>query len=167
VEPVAAILAEYRALVRIEAPGTLDGGDVMQVGRTLYVGRTLRTNDEGIDQLARLVQPHGYTVIPVEVTGCLHLKSAVTALDDQTVLCNPAWVSPAAFAPHRAVFVHESEPSAANVVRIGTRLLVAAAYEQTNARLRALGYHLTTVSADELAKAEGAVTCCSLLLRPH
>ena len=165
VEPVAAILTEYRALARIEASGTLDGGDVMPVGRTLYVGRTPRTNDEGIGQLARLVQPHGYTVVPVAVTGCLHLKSAVTALDDHTVLCNPNWVSPAAFAPHRAVLVDATEPNAANVVRVGTTLLAAAAFTRTNDALRSAGYALVTVPADELAKAEGAVTCCSLVLR--
>jgi len=165
VEPVAAVLAEYRALVRIEAPGTLDGGDVMCVGHSIYVGRTPRTNDAGIAQLARLVQTHGYTVIPVEVTGCLHLKSAVTALDDQTVLCNPAWVSPAAFAPHRTVLVDATEPNAANVVRVGTTLLAAAAFTRTNDALRSAGYALVTVPADELAKAEGAVTCCSLVLR--
>jgi dimethylargininase len=165
VEPVAEALRAYRPIVRIEAPGTLDGGDVMHVGRTLYVGRTARSNDDGIAQLRQLLDAYGYAVVAVDVQGCLHLKSAVTALDDDTVLCNPAWVSPSAFAPHRVLSVHESEPSAANVVRVGRTLLVAEAYPHTNAMLQAHGYALVAVPADELAKAEGAVTCCSVLLR--
>jgi dimethylargininase len=165
VEPVAAALAAYRPLHRIVAPGTIDGGDVLVLGRRIFVGRTLRTNDDGIAQLRRVVAPHGYEVVPVEVTGCLHLKSAVTALDDETVLGNPAWVDPAAFAPATVVPVAAEEPGAANVVRVGDQLLASAAYERTNTMLRARGYAVTTVPADELAKAEGAVTCCSVLLR--
>jgi dimethylargininase len=164
VEPVAKELAAYRPLARIEEPGTVDGGDVMLVGRTLFVGRTLRTNDDGIAQLGELVRPYGYTVAPVEVQGCLHLKSAVTALDDGTVLCNPQWVQPAAFAPLDVMLVDEAEPNAANVVRVGSTLLAAEAYPRTNTALQAAGYTLVTVPADELAKAEGAVTCCSLIV---
>lgn len=164
-EAVAAALAPYRPLHHIRHPGTLDGGDVMLVGRTLYVGRTPRTNDDGIAQLAGAVRPFGYAVTPVEVQGCLHLKSAVTALDDVTVLCNPAWVDPVAFAPLRVVHVAAAEPNAANVVRVGATLLAAEAYGDTNTVLRTMGYALVTVPADELAKAEGAVTCCSVLVR--
>jgi dimethylargininase len=165
VEPVARELSAFRPLHRLEAPGTLDGGDVLVVGSAIYVGRTLRTNDDGIAQLRTAVAPFGYRVIAVDVTGCLHLKSAVTALDADTVLCNPAWVDPAAFAPKSAALVADDEPNAANVVRIGERLLAAEGYPRTNAMLRARGYSVTTVPADELAKAEGAVTCCSLIVR--
>ena len=165
IEPVAAALAPYRPLHRIEAPGTIDGGDVMVVGRRIYVGRTLRTNDDGIAQLHGAVAPYGYTVVPVEITGCLHLKSAVTALDDRTVLCNARWVDPAAFAPLEAALVADDEPNAANVVRVGDRLLATEAFVRTNAMLRQRGYSVATVPADELAKAEGALTCCSLIFR--
>jgi dimethylargininase len=165
VDAVADVLARHRPLHRIEAPGTLDGGDVLVLGRRIYVGRTRRSNDDGIRQLQQAVAPHGYLVEPVVVTGCLHLKSAVTALDSETVLCNAAWVDPAAFAPAAAVLVATDEPGAANVVRVGDHLLAGEAYQQTNAILRAHGYAVTTVPADELAKAEGAVTCCSVLLR--
>lgn len=165
VEPVATALAAYRPLHRIAAPGTIDGGDVMVVGSAIYVGRTRRTNDDGIAQLRAAVAPHGYRVIAVEVTGCLHLKSAVTALDHDTVLCNPAWVDPTAFAPKAAALVADDEPNAANVVRVGERLLAASAYPRTNEMLSQRGYSVVTVPADELAKAEGAVTCCALLLR--
>lgn len=163
-EAVARALSPFRALHAIEAPGTLDGGDVMLVGRRIYVGRTARSNDEGIAQLAELTAPFGYTVVPVTVQGCLHLKTAVTALDDRRVLYNPVWVELDALAPLEGIAVDRDEPMGANVVRVGGRLLYAEAFPHTLAVLRRHGYDVTTVAADELAKAEGAVTCCSLLV---
>lgn len=165
VEVVAEALAPLRPLQRIEAPGTLDGGDVIVVGRRILVGRTGRSNDAGIAQLRAHVAPFGYTVEGVDVTGCLHLKSAATALDDATVLCNPAWVDPRAFAPLRTLAVDPAEPMAANVVRVGPALVHDAAHARTRAMLEAHGYTVHTTDASELAKAEGAVTCCSILLR--
>ena len=162
---VEAVLATLRPVARIAPPGTLDGGDVLAVGRRVYVGRTERTNDEGIAQLRVVLALHGYEVQGVDVTGCLHLKTAVTAVDDATVLLNPAWVSPAAFARARVVEVDPSEPMAANVLRVGDQLVYGASYSRTQARLEQLGYVLHTVDASELAKAEGAVTCCSLVMR--
>lgn len=164
-DAVARALAGLRPLARIVAPGTLDGGDVLVVGRRVFVGRTGRTNDAGIVQLRSALAPHGYTVTAVDVTGCLHLKTAVTAIDDGTVLVNPAWVDAAAFAPAAVITVDPAEPMGANVLRIGARLLYGADYPRTLARLRAHGADVTTVDASELAKAEGAVTCCSLVLR--
>lgn len=158
-------LAALRPLAHVTAPGTLDGGDVLVIGRRVLVGRTGRTNDAGITQLRAALAPHGYTVTPVDVTGCLHLKTAVTAIDDHTVLVNPAWVHGADFAPAAVVEVDPAEPMGANVLRIGDALLYADAYPRTLARLRAHGAAVTTVDASELAKAEGAVTCCSLVLR--
>ena len=162
---VAAALAPFRPLAFIEAPGTVDGGDVLVVARRIFVGRTARTNDAGIAQLASLTAAWGYDVIPVPLQGCLHLKTAVTALDDGAVVYNPAWVDAAAFAPLHGVPVPPQEPMAANVIRIGEALLCADAHPRTIEMLRARGYRVVTVPADELAKAEGAVTCCSLLLR--
>lgn len=165
VDAVAVALGALRPLAHIEAPGTLDGGDVLIAGRQCFVGRTTRSDDAGIAQLRALLTPHGYTVTGVAVTGCLHLKSAATALDDATLLVNPAWVDVAQFGTLSVIAVDPAEPMAANVVRIGARLLAADGYPSTVARLRAAGYDVTTVPADELAKAEGAVTCCSLILR--
>lgn len=162
---VVSALQALRPLAHIEAPGTVDGGDVLVVGRRIFVGRTERTNDQGIAQLRDLTAPLGYLVVPVEVHGCLHLKTAVTALDDYTVLYNPAWVNAELFAPLQAVAVPNDEPMAANVVRLDNVLVYAESYPRTLALLRARGYRVVTVPADELAKAEGAVTCCSLLLR--
>lgn len=162
---VAEALSPLRPLAFIAAPGTVDGGDVLVVARRIFVGRTARTNDEGIAQLASLTAGFGYEVVPVPVHGCLHLKTAATALDDQTILLNPDWVDAAAFAPLHGLPVHAHEPMAANVVRVDDALVYADGYPRTLEALRERGYRVTTVPADELAKAEGAVTCCSLLLR--
>lgn len=162
---VAEALSRVRRLAHIAAPGTLDGGDVLTAGRRVFVGHTGRTNEEGIAQLRAALAPHGYEVRGVDVTGCLHLKSAVTAVDDDTVLLNPAWVNPATFAEYRVVEVDTSEPMGANVLRIGDQLVYGAAYPRTQARLSSLGYALHIVDASELAKAEGALTCCSVVVR--
>jgi dimethylargininase len=162
---VEAALAPLRTIAHIEAPGTLDGGDVLAIGRMVFVGRTARTNDEGIAQLSAILAPVGYTVQGVDVTGCLHLKSAVTAVDDATVLLNPAWVSPVVFARFHVVKVDPAEPTAANVLRVGEQLVYDMSHPRTRSRLESLGRVLHVVDVSELAKAEGAVTCCSVVLR--
>jgi len=162
-EGVAAVLAGYRPLRALRAPATLDGGDVLRLGRTLYVGRSGRTNAEGIEQLRAIVAPLGYRVVPVEFDGCLHLKSAVTALTDELLLVNPAWVSPAAFPGCEWVRVDESEPHGANALRLAGTIVYPARYERTRDRLLARGLHVAVTDCSELAKAEGAVTCCSLV----
>jgi dimethylargininase len=161
---VAPVISEYRELLAIAAPGTLDGGDVLRLGRMLYVGLSTRTNEDGARQLGRLVAPFGYRVRCVQTSGCLHLKSAVTALPGEAVLLNPEWVDARLFAPMAAVEVAPDEPHAANVLRIGDAVIAAAAHTRTIAGLRARGQDVTTVDVSELAKAEAGVTCCSLLL---
>jgi len=160
---VAAVLASYRALRAMAAPATLDGGDVLRCGRTLYVGRSGRTNDAGIAQLGGLAAPFGYEVVPVAFSGCLHLKSAVTALADDLLLVNPEWVSPDAFPGQQALCVDEGEPYAANALRAGDAVVFPAQFPRTRARLVERGLRVAEVECDELAKAEGAVTCCCLL----
>jgi dimethylargininase len=167
---VAAVLSEYRPLQSIAAPGTLDGGDVLRVGTTLYVGLSSRTNEDGARQLARIVEPLGYRVATVRTAECLHLKSAVTALDDETLLCNPAWIDMDAFRQSGGqqhldlIDVDPAEPHAANVLRLENAILCSAAHERTAGRLRARGYRVCTVDVSELAKAEAGVTCCSVLV---
>ena len=161
---VEAALRPHRAIARIEAPGTLDGGDVLRTGTTLYVGVTARTDAAGASALARAVASAGYVVKPVPVTGCLHLKSAVTEIAERTLLINPAWVSPDHFPDHRLVTVDPAEPFAANALRIGAAVIHAAEFGRTRDRLRAAGVEVRPVEASELAKAEGGVTCCSVLL---
>jgi len=161
---VAEALGRYRPLATIEAPGTLDGGDVLRVGTRVFVGVSTRTNADAIAQLRRLLAPHGYTVHEVAVRGCLHLKSAVTAASDEVLVVNPAWMPAGAFAGFERIDIDPRETMAANVVRLADRLIVAAAFPRTAERLAARGFRVVPVDASELAKAEGAVTCCSLIL---
>lgn len=161
---VAAALGRYRRLVAIEPPGTLDGGDVLRVGSRLFVGRTARSNVEGAAQLARLAASEGLTVVPVEVHGCLHLKSAVTQVASGTLLIQPRWVECAPFEGYEWLDVDPAEPSAANALRIGDGVIFPLEYPRTRERLEARGFRTVGIEASELAKAEGAVTCCSILI---
>jgi dimethylargininase len=155
----------YRPVAAIIAPGTLDGGDIVRVGRRLLVGVGYRSNDAGIKQLRSIVASQDYSVEAVRFEGCLHLKSAVSVLDDDTVLVNPSWVDARIFDPMRIVEIDPSEPFAANALRVGDSIVYPAEHTRTAARLRAAGFDVRAVPAGELAKAEGGVTCCSLLLR--
>lgn len=170
VSSVAAVLAEYRSLLHIDAPGTLDGGDVLRIGRAIYVGQSARSNAAGVAQLRELVAPHGYTVQGVTTRDCLHLKSAVTQVADDTLLIQPAWVDADAFAGYRLIEVDPAEEHAANALRVGDGLLYKGliypdCFARTQQRLRDAGIAVTTVDVSELQKAEGAVTCCSLVFR--
>ena len=160
---VAEALKPYRKLSHIQAPGTLDGGDVLRIGKTLYVGLSNRSNLEGIEQLQRIVIAFGYSVNAVRLRDCLHLKSAVTQVAKDTLLINRQWVNSAVFGSMRLINVDESEPFAANAVRIGDTLIYAEAFPETLGRLKKQGLRIRTVDASELAKAEGGVTCCSLI----
>jgi dimethylargininase len=161
---VAATLGEYRQLARIETPGTLDGGDVLRIGRRVYVGMSGRTNADGARQLAELLAPHGYEVEGIDVRECLHLKSAVTAVADDAILVNSRWVDASRFQGCSRIDVHPDEPFAANTLRIDETLLCAAAAPRTRERLGAQGFAVDSVDVSELAKAEAGVTCCSLIL---
>jgi dimethylargininase len=165
VASVAEVLRRYRPVLAIEAPGTLDGGDVLRLGRTLYVGQSARSNTVGIAQLRELLAGHGYTVQGMPTRGCLHLKSAVTQLDNHTVLLQSEWVDRARFADFRVIEVDPAEPHAANVLRIGDALVMPASFPRTRQRLLDAGFHVIAVDVSELQKAEGAVTCCSLVFR--
>jgi len=162
-DAVATALAPHRTRFTIEAPGTLDGGDVLVAGRRVFAGLTARTNAAGVDQLRLALGPLGYDVVAVRVDGCLHLKTAVTEVAPGVVLLNPAWIDCSAFAAFEQIEVHPEEPFAANALRVGPALVYPAAHERTRARLEARGLDVRLVPADELAKAEGGVTCCSLI----
>jgi dimethylargininase len=159
----AAEIRRWREVVPLPADARAEGGDVVRLGRTLYVGRTGRTDERGIAALGSVATAFGYRVIPVEVTGCLHLKSACTALDDETLLANPAWVDVSAFEARRTIAVDPDEPGAANAVRVGNAVLVQAGCPRTFQRVAAAGYDARAVDVGELAKAEGSLTCLSLL----
>jgi len=161
---IADALSPYRAIRSIEPPGTLDGGDVLRIGRDLFVGVSGRTNSEGLEQLRALAGPLGYAVTGVPVRGCLHLKSAVTAVTDDAVLVNRSWIDPAAFCALDVVDVDPGEPYGANALPIGDTLVYPVAFPATRDRLERRGIRIRAVDLSELAKAEGAVTCCSLIV---
>ncbi len=161
-ESLARVLERYRLLCWLRDPATLDGGDVMLAGKTLFVGVTARSNAAGIGQLAAAVEAFGYHVRPVVVRGCLHLKSACSYIGD-AVLVNRPWVDETAFAGMRLVDVPEE--CGANVLAVGETVLVAAAAPRTAELLRGMGRQVKLLDNSELMKAEGALTCCSLIFR--
>jgi len=160
---IAPVLANYRRVTFIQSPGTLDGGDVLRLGRRIFVGRSGRSDESGIEQLRTVAWPYGYTVTAVPVGGCLHLKSAVTEVAPGVVLVNPAWVDAAAFGDVRALEVDPDEPYAANGLLAGGRLIYPTSFPRTRRRLENAGVTIEPVDVSELQKAEGAVTCCSLV----
>lgn len=161
---VAEALARFGLSHRdIQEPGTLDGGDVLVVGRNVFVGASRRTNAAGINQLRQIVTRLGYRLRAVPVQDCLHLKSAVTAVAPKTLLINRNWVAADAFGDLRLIDVDDDEPHAANALLVGDVVICAAAFPKTRARLERHGLRVKVVDVDELAKAEGGVTCCSLL----
>jgi dimethylargininase len=161
---IAAALKAHRPLATIDPPGTVDGGDVLVVGRRVFVGRSTRTNAAAVEQMRRILAPFGYLVIQTAVRECLHLKSAVTAIDDDRLLVNPAWIDEAAFDGFTLVEVAPGEPAAANVLRLADRVIAASGFPRTADRIADLGILVDRVDASELAKAEGAVTCCSIIV---
>lgn len=163
VPSVARRLELYRQLAWITTPGTLDGGDVLAIERTLYVGRSSRTNEAGIDQLRAIVAHHGYAVRAVTIRGCLHLKSAASHLGRGVLLANTRWTDANAFEVQEVIEVDPAEPRGANTFRIGDTLVMSAAYPRTQTRLEAAGYRVRAVSLDELHKAEAGGSCMSLV----
>jgi dimethylargininase len=160
---VARALSDFRTLHHIHVPGTLDGGDVLVVGRRIWVGLSARSNRSAIDQLQEFLGKYGYSVNAIPVSGCLHLKSAVTQIGEDTLLINPAWVDPAALPGMHFIEVDPSEPYGANALLVGAAVLYQPSYPKTLHRLESAGIHPCLVDQSELAKAEGALTCCSLI----
>jgi dimethylargininase len=156
-------LEPYRDLAFIESPGTVDGGDVLLVGNTLYVGLTQRSNREGFEQLLSTLSPHGYDLFAVEVDGCLHLKSAVTRVAVNTLLVNRNWVNTDIFHDMSFIDVDPGEPYAANALLVGGNVILSSAFPRTSSLLEEEGIEVLTLDVSELARAEGGVTCCSLI----
>lgn len=148
---------------RIVEPGTLDGGDVLKIGQTVYVGRGARTNAEGIRQLRALLAPLGYTVVAVPITRALHLKTAATALPDGTVVGSVEHLdSPAVFER----FLPVPEPLGASVLVLAPdAVLMSSAAPETARLIEEIGYRVVTTDISEFEKLEGGVTCLSVRLR--
>jgi dimethylargininase len=160
---LARALQPFRELKWIAEPATLEGGDVMRIGRTLYVGASRRSNAQGIAQLKEIAEPLGYSIVPVSVTGCLHLKSACCYAGSGTVVANRSWFDAGALRGLTILDVPAAEPSAANVLRIGETVLVPLQFPKTRALLESSGFRTRTLDISEALKAEAALTCSSLL----
>lgn len=163
-ESIIRALSPHRPLVHVTAPATVDGGDVLVLGKNIYVGLSTRSNSAAIEQMQNLLDKFGYKVIGTQMTDCLHLKTAVTRVDDKTLLINKNWVSPDYFTGYDLIEVHPSEPFAANCLPVNGHIIYPTSFPKTHAKLEARGYKIQSVTVDELAKAEGAVTCCSLII---
>jgi dimethylargininase len=155
------ILARYRALFEITEPATLDGGDVLRIGRRVFVGVSTRTNDAGIAQLRAILRPFDYEVVAVRVNDALHLKSAVTAASDDLLVVDAAAIDPRVFGVRHL----EVPGSAANLLRLEDTLLCPMAAAPILGHLEAEGLNPVLIDNSELAKAEGGLTCCSLIFR--
>jgi len=163
VDSIVKVLTPYRKLFHIKAPARVDGGDILRVGRKIYVGLSTRSDNNAMEQMQNYLRPFGYEVKGMTVTGCLHLKSAVTPVTKDTLLINPEWVDKNLFGGMKFIEIDPSEPYAANAVMIRETIIYPTSFPKTQKRLEAVGIKLVTIDADELAKAEGAVTCCSLI----
>jgi dimethylargininase len=156
-------LSKFRKLACVELPGQVEGGDILRIGRRLFAGLSSRTNAEGLRQLASILSPYGYEVVSVPVTGCLHLKSAVTCIGRDTLLANRAWFDTKPLAGFEWIDVAPDEPHAANALALGDTVIFPASFPHTRDRLEARGFRVAPLDISELQKAESGLTCSSLL----
>jgi dimethylargininase len=161
---VEAELRKWRLIHRIELPATIDGGDVLRIGKTILIGASARTNAEGIDAFKHAAEPLGYRVIAVPLTGCLHLKSAVCALPDGTLIVNRQWIEPGAIKGFEALDVPPEEPWGANVKPVRSSVIVPANHPRVGELIARRGFAVHGVDISEFQKAEGGVSCLSLLV---
>ena len=166
-EPEADKIAEHiagiRAIHRITPPATIEGGDVLRIGQTLFVGISSRTNGEGIRQLETIVSRFGYRVVGVKVNGCLHLKTGVTCPAEGLLVANTDWIDPAPFQQFEILRVPDAEPWGANTLAVNGTVFVAESSPQTAALLESKGLHVKRLAISELQKAEAGLTCLSVL----
>jgi dimethylargininase len=160
---IASALERFRKLAYLKLPGTLEGGDVLCVGKKVFVGITARSNPEGIRQLAVILEHYGYDLTAVPVTGCLHLKSAVTYLGRNTLLGNRAWFDGKRLQGFEWVDVDPAEPQAGNALAIADVVIFPASFPKTREKIEARGFKVQPLDISELQKAESGLTCSSLL----
>ncbi len=158
------ILQKYRVIASIQPPGTLDGGDLLRVGKLIFAGLSTRSNQSGIEQLRQIVADYGYLVKTIEISECLHLKSAVSEIAPGSLLINPDWISRSALGDFELIDVDSEEPHSANALIVGQGVIYPSSFPRTLEKLLSRGIAVTPVDISELQKAEGSVTCCSLIL---
>lgn len=161
-EAMERVFSKYRKIERIVLPAKIEGGDVLKIGKKIFVGESARTNKEGIEALKTIIKPFGYEVIAVEVTGCLHLKTGATALDDKTIFINSHWVDAEAFKGFTKVEALNDEPFGANVLKMGNILCMNEAFPKSIALIKSLGYTVDSCNINEFVKAEAGLTCMSV-----
>lgn len=164
-ERLAPVISKIRPTRKIVLPGTLEGGDVLRAGKTLFTAISTRTNREGVRQLAGIVSPFGYRVVAVAIEGCLHLKTAVTSPAEGRLVANPAWVDLTPFEGFEVFPVPPGEPWGANTLAVNGKIFVAASAPKTAELLESSGLVLQRVEITELQKAEAGLTCLSVLFR--
>jgi dimethylargininase len=169
VDPVAEAVGRHRELRRIQPPGTVDGGDVLWIGDHVYIGRSQRTNEAGIEQFARYAAEEGLAATAVEVREVLHLKSAVSYLGADTVLLAPGCVDPDVFAQYRVIEKAPDETHLASTLRLPDgRLLMTMSAPTTMERVAGAGFAVIPLDMSEFQAADGGLTCLSILLpAPH
>ena len=160
---IESVLREYRPIERILPPATLEGGDVLRIGRRLLVGQSSRTNTTGIAALQAVAGRFGYVVTSIPVHGSLHLKTACTALPDGRLLVNPAWVDVRSLVEFDLIQVPAEEPWGGNICLAGETVLLPATYRLTASLISELGFAVRPVEIAEFSQAEGGVTCLSLI----
>lgn len=156
-------ISRYREIARISLPATIEGGDVLRIGKKIFAGLSSRTNQEGIEELAKILEPRGYSVVPVRTKGSLHLKSACTAIDEETLFLNPDWVELDAFKGFNLMYTPADEPWSANLLRVGTTVCVQAGFPKAVELIERVAERVETIDISELRKAEAGLTCSSIV----
>ena len=158
-------LAGYREIAYIRLPAAIEGGDVMQIGKKVFAGLSRRTNAQGIEALTQILKPLGYEVSPVRLEGCLHLKTACSAINDETILANPHWIDLNPFKAFNVLHTPEDEPWAANTLRIRDTACLGADTPRTIDLVRGLNDGIEVLDISEFRKAEGSLTCLSIIFQ--
>jgi dimethylargininase len=156
-------LSKYREIAHISLPATIEGGDVLRMGKKVFVGQSSRTNLQGVEELARILEPDGYSVVPVRAQGSLHLKSACTAIDEETLFVNPAWVELDALRGFNLIHTPPDEPWSANLLRVGTTVCVQAGFPRALELIERVAERVEVIDISELRKAEAGLTCSSII----
>lgn len=161
-ELMAAVLANYRKVVHIDPPGTLDGGDVLTIGRNVFVGLTDRTDRAGFNQLSKILTPLNYNCQAIPVSAGLHLKSSVNYIGNDTILVTSELAGNRAWEAYHKIIVDPQEQYAANTLWVNDNLLVPARFPRTTAKIKTLGLPVHELEITEMQKMDGGLTCLSL-----
>lgn len=162
---IAPELDRYREIIHIELPAIIEGGDVLQIGRRVYVGLSRRTNIQGVHKLAQILKQWDYEIIPVELKNCLHLKTACTAISEEIILLNPQWVEPETFSDYKVLSVPKEEMWAANTIRVGDRILLQHGFPRTLELVSRNHNALEILNISEFSKIEAGLSCLSLIFQ--